>query len=81
MYAKKRLGIRFFFVDIACMNYPGGKGGVYHKLINLMPPHEIYIEAYLGGEAVMRHKYSAKRNIGVEIDSEVIQMWREITKQ
>ncbi|GAX59111.1 phage DNA methylase [Candidatus Scalindua japonica] len=59
------------------MNYPGGKGGVYHKLINLMPPHEIYIEAHLGGGAVMRHKYPAKRNIGIEIDSEVIQMWND----
>lgn len=59
------------------MNYPGGKGGVYHKLINLMPPHETYIEAYLGGGAVMRHKYPAKRNIGIEIDSEVIQMWSD----
>jgi site-specific DNA-adenine methylase len=59
------------------MNYPGGKGGVYHKLINLMPPHEIYIEAHLGGGAVMRHKYPAKRNIGIEIDSEVIQMWSD----
>ncbi len=38
-----------------------------------MPPHEIYIEAHLGGGAVMRHKYPAKRNIGIEIDSEVIE--------
>ena len=42
-----------------------------------MPPHEIYIEAHLGGGAVMRHKYPAKRNIGIEIDSEVIQMWSD----
>jgi len=54
------------------MNYPGGKGGVYHKLINLMPPHEIYIETHLGGGAIMRNKYPAKRNIGIEIDSQVI---------
>ncbi|KHE90834.1 MAG: DNA adenine methylase [Candidatus Scalindua rubra] len=59
------------------MNYPGGKGGVYHKLINLMPPHETYIEAHLGGGAVMRHKYPAKRNIGIEIDADVIQMWSD----
>ena len=27
------------------MNFPGGKGGTYQKYINLMPPHEVYIES------------------------------------
>jgi DNA adenine methylase len=57
------------------MNYPGGKGGVFQKLINLMPPHEVYIETHLGGGAVMRNKRPAKRNIGIEIDTEVVEMW------
>jgi DNA adenine methylase len=57
------------------MNYPGGKGGVFHKLINLMPPHEVYIETHLGGGAIMRNKRRARRNIGIEIDSQIIQLW------
>jgi len=57
------------------MNYPGGKGGVFHKLINLMPPHEVYIETHLGGGAIMRNKARAKRNIGIEIDPHVIELW------
>jgi site-specific DNA-adenine methylase len=57
------------------MNYPGGKGGVFHKLINLMPPHEVYIETHLGGGAVMRNKRPARRNIGIEIDTNVIELW------
>jgi site-specific DNA-adenine methylase len=57
------------------MYYPGGKGGVFQKLINLMPPHEIYIETHLGGGAIMRHKRRAKRNIGIEIDPNVIELW------
>lgn len=61
------------------MNYPGGKGGVYQKLINLMPPHDIYIETYLGGGAVMRNKCPAHVNIGIEIDPNVIDMWSDIT--
>lgn len=60
------------------MNYPGGKGGVFQKLINLMPPHEVYIETHLGGGAVMRNKGVARSNIGIEIDAAVIEMW---TKQ
>lgn len=57
------------------MNYQGGKGGVYQKLINLMPPHEVFIETHLGGGAVMRNKRPAKRNIGIEIDPGVIELW------
>ena len=45
------------------MNYPGGKGGVYQRLINLMPPHDVYIETHLGGEAIIRNKKPAKIEI------------------
>jgi site-specific DNA-adenine methylase len=58
------------------MTYPGGKGGVFHKLINLMPPHEVYIETHLGGGAVLRNKRLARRNIGIDIDPEVITWWQ-----
>lgn len=57
------------------MRYPGGKGQVFKKLINLMPPHGVYLETHLGGGAVMRNKRPAKRNIGIEIDPEVVRMW------
>jgi site-specific DNA-adenine methylase len=40
-----------------------------------MPPHEVYIETHLGGGAVMRYKRPSMRNIGIEIDPEVIRMW------
>ena len=39
-----------------------------------MPPHEVYIETHLGGGAVMRNKRPSRRNFGIEIDPEVIQM-------
>lgn len=61
--------------DTAVMNYPGGKGGVFQKLINLMPHHEVYIETHLGGGAIIRNKRPAKLNIGIEIDPKVIEMW------
>lgn len=59
------------------MHYPGGKGGVYHKLINLMPPHRVYIETHLGGGAVMRHKKPAEINIGIEKDPDVVMLWKK----
>jgi len=61
------------------MIYPGGKGGIYQKLINIIPPHEVYIETHLGGGAVMRNKKPAKMNIGIDIDSNAIKMWSSIT--
>lgn len=59
------------------MNYPGGKGKIYQKLINLIPPHDVYIETHLGGGAIMRNKRLAKRNIGIDIHRRVIDMWKE----
>ena len=54
-------------------SYPGGKAasGVYQKIINLMPPHRVYVEGFLGGGAIMKAKRTAQKNIGVEIDRDV----------
>lgn len=51
------------------MAYPGGKNGagVYQTIINLMPPHETYIEPFLGGGAIMRLKRPAPLNIGTDL--------------
>ncbi len=57
------------------MRYPGGKGKCYQRLINLMPPHQTYIETHLGAGAVMRHKKPASRSIGVDIDPKVHDAW------
>lgn len=58
-------------------SYPGGKAGngVYQTIINLMPPHETYIETHLGGGAILRKKRPATRNIGIDIDARVIDAW------
>lgn len=60
------------------MRYPGGKGKCFQHLINLMPPHEVYIEAFLGGGAVLRHKRPAARSIGIERDPSVVARWRDL---
>ncbi|HHM7088334.1 DNA adenine methylase [Pseudomonas aeruginosa] len=63
--------------DDRCMRYPGGKGKCYQRLINLMPPHQTYIETHLGAGAVLRHKKPAARNIGIDIDPAVHSLWQE----
>jgi site-specific DNA-adenine methylase len=57
------------------MIFSGGKGITFKRLVNLMPPHEVYIETHLGGGAVIRNKRLAKHNIGIEIDPKVLAMW------
>lgn len=63
---------------IGGMRYPGGKGKCYQRIINLMPPHEIYIETHLGGGAVIRRKRPANVNIGVEADPAVADSWKRM---
>jgi len=60
--------------------YPGGKNGagVYQKIINLMPPHETYIEPFLGGGAIMKMKRPGRINIGVDLDKSVINQWMAV---
>lgn len=49
-------------------SYLGAKNGsgVYQAIINLMPPHDTYIEPFLGTGAVMRRKAPAARSIGLD---------------
>jgi DNA adenine methylase len=54
--------------------YPGGKAqpGIYQRIINQMPPHRVYVEAFLGGGAVMKAKRPAAINIGLDLDRSAI---------
>lgn len=58
------------------MKYPGGKGKTYQHVINLMPPHRVYIETHVGGGAVLRHKLPAARSFAIDADERVIQHWQ-----
>ena len=59
------------------MTYPGGKGGagVYQAIINLMPPHRVYVEPFLGGGSILKLKRPAIASIGVDSDDHVVNDW------
>lgn len=62
-------------------SYNGGKesDGTYQKIINLMPPHDIYIEAFLGNGAIFRNKKPAIiSSIGIDLDTGVIAEWLKL---
>ena len=59
--------------------YYGGKNGNGTKqiIINFIPPHRNYIEAFLGSGAILHSKkLAAGKNIGIEIDPAVISEFR-----
>ena len=59
------------------MTYPGGKNGsgVAQAIINQIPPHRIYIEAFLGSGAIMRTKKPAEISCGIDSNKSVIYRW------
>lgn len=61
------------------MSYLGAKSGsgVYQAIINLMPPHETYVEPFLGSGAIMRLKAPALRSIGLDLDDDAIRQFSE----
>lgn len=52
------------------MRYPGGKGGagVYQRIINLMPPHRVFIEPFVGGGNIILNKQPAEVSIVIDLD-------------
>lgn len=73
-----RVAVIAIYCDAAGMTYPGGKeaAGVYQKIINLMPPHSLYVEPFLGGGAILRRKKPALRSIGLDRDPWTIAAWK-----
>jgi DNA adenine methylase len=65
------------------VRYPGGKSGsgVYQRIISQMPPHERYVEPFLGGGAVMRRKRPASESWGVDVDARVVASARRLYRR
>lgn len=56
------------------MTYPGGKegAGVWQRIVNLMPPHEVYVEMFAGGGAVLRLKEPATDTMAFDVDGNAL---------
>lgn len=52
------------------MAWPGGKdgSGVAQRLINQIPPHDVFVSAFLGDCAILRRKRPAELSIGLDRD-------------
>lgn len=62
--------------------YPGGKAaeGTVQALINLIPPHDVFVSPFLGNCAVMRHIRAADVMHGTDLDRTVVAKWKRATK-
>ena len=60
--------------------YFGGKeaSGTWQKIINEVRPHDVFVSPFLGNCALARHIRKAKKMIGIDLDPQVIQAWREM---
>ena len=47
--------------------------GLSQAIIAAMPPHDVYIEPFLGGGAIMKRKPPAIRNIGIDLDRRALE--------
>lgn len=59
-------------------SYAGGKNaaGVPQRLINQIPPHDVYVAVCLGNDGIMRHKRPAGRNVGIDLDPATLALWK-----
>lgn len=59
--------------------YPGGKGGagIHQKIINLMPPHRVYIEPFIGGGNIYARKKPALASIVMDADERSLNYWKD----
>lgn len=60
-------------------SYFGGKGGetALRSIINVIPPHDWYIEPFVGSGRIMRHKAPARRgSFGWDLDRELVAAWQ-----
>lgn len=62
--------------------YPGSKNGagVYQSIINQMPEHEVYIEAFVGSGAIIKRKRPASSSIVIDADAGVSSYWSTLVK-
>lgn len=51
------------------MTYTGGKdgSGVFQRLVNEIPPHDVFVSAFLGDCAILRRKRPARVNVGIDL--------------
>ena len=54
----------------------GGKSKLARRLVRLFPPHDIYIEPFIGGGSVFLRKERVGKEVINDVDKEIVQLWK-----
>jgi len=61
--------------------YYGGKVGLASRIVDLMPPHRVYIEPFAGSLAVLFAKQPCVHEIVNDLDGAIVNFWRVLRDQ
>lgn len=62
------------------IRWPGGKTRMAKRLVKMFPPHDTYVEPFVGGASVFFHKPLAKKNVIADADPWVIDLYRKVSR-
>lgn len=57
------------------LKWHGGKSYLARRIINLFPPHKVYVEPYIGGGSILLNKAPAEREIAGDTNTGLINLW------
>ena len=60
------------------LNYTGNKACIALYLLDIMPPHSMYIEAFCGSMEILLCKEPCEREIANDYSSDVMNFWRVV---
>jgi DNA adenine methylase len=63
------------------LTYYGGKQRMAPQIVEIMPPHRVYLEPFCGGAAVLFRKPPAERETINDLDGAVTTFWRVVRDQ
>ena len=63
------------------INYVGGKSLSAKKIVEMMPEHNCYVEAFAGGLWVFFSKPKAKVEVVNDINGELVNLWRTLQRK
>jgi len=63
------------------LNYVGGKSLSAKKIVEMMPEHNCYVEAFAGGMWVFFEKQKAKVDVVNDINGELVNLWRILQRK